>query len=122
MPTTLTRPQVLQMFRAEPGRKFRLKDHDPAWDGDDDVPKEKRKELAAKILSQDVSALAEAQELLYADDSWSLLVIFQAHGRGRQGRHDQARHVGRQSAGRARSIPSSSRRPKSWTTTSCGGA
>jgi PPK2 family polyphosphate:nucleotide phosphotransferase len=78
MPTTLSRQEVLKKFRVEPGKKFRLKDHDPAWDGDDDVPKEERKEFAAKILSQDVTALAEAQELLYADNSWSLLVIFQA--------------------------------------------
>jgi len=78
MPTPITRKEVLKKFRVEPGKKFRLKDHDPGWNGDDDVPKEQRKEFAAKILSQDVTALAEAQELLYAGDSWSLLVIFQA--------------------------------------------
>jgi PPK2 family polyphosphate:nucleotide phosphotransferase len=78
MPTTLTRKEAVKMFRAQPGKKFRLKDHDPAWNGDDDIPKEERKEFAAKILSQDTTALAEAQELLYADNSWSLLVIFQA--------------------------------------------
>jgi len=74
----LKRKDVLEKFCVAPGKKFRLKDHDPAWDGNDDVPKAERKELAEKILSQDVSALAEAQELLYADNSWSLLVIFQA--------------------------------------------
>jgi PPK2 family polyphosphate:nucleotide phosphotransferase len=78
MPTTLTRKEAVKKFRVEPGEKFRLKDHDPAWNGDDDIPKEERKEFAAKILSQDTTALAEAQELLYADNSWSLLVIFQA--------------------------------------------
>src|SRR5262245_936546 len=78
MPIKITRQEVLRLFRVEPGKKFRLKDHDPAWAGDDDIPKEERKELAAKILSQDVTALAEAQQQLYADDSWSLLVIFQA--------------------------------------------
>ena len=74
----VSRKEVLKKFRVEPGEKFRLKDHDPAWDGDDEIPKAERKEFAEKILTQDVSALAEAQELLYADDSWSLLVIFQA--------------------------------------------
>ena len=79
MPTSLTRKEVLKKFRVEPGERFRLKDHDPAWTGDNQkIPKAERKEFAEKILSQDVSALAEAQELLYADDSWSLLVIFQA--------------------------------------------
>ncbi|HZN34358.1 MAG TPA: polyphosphate kinase 2 family protein [Pirellulaceae bacterium] len=74
----LNRKEIVKMFRVEPDDKFRLKDHDPGWDGDDSVPKAERKELAEKILSQDVSALSEAQELLYADDSRSLLVIFQA--------------------------------------------
>jgi PPK2 family polyphosphate:nucleotide phosphotransferase len=78
MPIKISRKEALKWFRVEPGKRFRLKDHDPAWDGDDDIPKEERKEFAAKILSQDVTALAEAQEQLYADDSWSLLVIFQA--------------------------------------------
>jgi PPK2 family polyphosphate:nucleotide phosphotransferase len=74
----LNRKQIVELFRVEPGAKLRLKDHDPGWDGDDSVPKAERKKLAQEVLTQDVSALAEAQELLYADDSWSLLVIFQA--------------------------------------------
>jgi PPK2 family polyphosphate:nucleotide phosphotransferase len=74
----LNRKAIVKLFRVEPGEKFRLKDYDPGWDGDDRVPKAERKEMAEKILSQDVSALSEAQELLYADNSWSLLVIFQA--------------------------------------------
>ena len=74
----LRRENLVDLFRVDPGQRFRLKDHDPAWDGDDRVSKAKRKEAAAKLLSEDVSALAEAQELLWADDSWSLLAIFQA--------------------------------------------
>lgn len=74
----LSRQDVLKLFRVRPGKKFRLKDHNPDWAGDEDVSKAKRKERAEEILTQDVSALAEAQELLYADDSWSVLVIFQA--------------------------------------------
>src|SRR3954451_9892546 len=69
---------ILDAVRVAPGKKFRLKDHDPSWAGDKDVPKAERKEFASKVLSEDVTALAEAQEMLYADDSWSLLVIFQA--------------------------------------------
>jgi PPK2 family polyphosphate:nucleotide phosphotransferase len=55
------------------------------------VPKAKRRELAEEILSQDVTALAEAQQLLYADDSWSLLVIFQAMDAA--GKDGTIRHV-----------------------------
>jgi PPK2 family polyphosphate:nucleotide phosphotransferase len=75
----MLRPKdLIEKFRIQPGAKFRLKDHDPGWDGDDKVPKAQRKKFAEDLLTQDVSELAEAQELLYADDSWSLLVIFQA--------------------------------------------
>lgn len=74
----IDRDDLLKKFRATPGKKFRLKDHDPGWDGDDEVPKAERKRFASEVLSQDISSLATAQELLYADDSWSLLVIFQA--------------------------------------------
>src|SRR6266550_3892103 len=74
----LDRKEIIDDFRVPPDKKVRLKDYDPGWDGDGDIPKAKRKELAEQILTQDVSALAEAQEMLYADDSWSLLVIFQA--------------------------------------------
>jgi len=73
-----TRQELIEQFRVQPGKKFRLKDHDPAWAGDENIPKAKRKEFASQVLTEDVTALAEAQELLYADDSWSLLVIFQA--------------------------------------------
>ena len=74
----LDRKKIIEKFRVPPGSKFRIKDHDPRWAGDQDVPVEQRKELAKEALTQDVSDLAEAQELLYADDSWSLLAIFQA--------------------------------------------
>lgn len=73
-----SRKDLIESFRVEPGQKFRLQDYDPGWDGDDTIAKAERKKKAAELLTQDVTALAEAQELLYADDSWSLLVIFQA--------------------------------------------
>jgi PPK2 family polyphosphate:nucleotide phosphotransferase len=72
------RKKLIEKFRVAPAGKFKLAQHDPDWCGDDDVPVEERKEYAKESLTQDVSDLAEAQELLYADDSWSLLVIFQA--------------------------------------------
>jgi PPK2 family polyphosphate:nucleotide phosphotransferase len=73
-----SRKDLIEKFHVAPGKTFRLKDHDPSWDGDDKISKAERKKKAAELLTQDVSSLAEAQELLYADDSWSLLVIFQA--------------------------------------------
>src|SRR5690349_18244804 len=70
--------EMIDLFCVPPGKRVKLKDYDPAWSGDEQVPKADRKRFAAELLSQDISALAEAQELLFASDSWSVLMIFQA--------------------------------------------
>ncbi len=70
--------EIVAMCRVDDPKKFRLKDHDPEWAGNVDVPKEDRKKFAEDVLSQNVSDLAEAQERLYASDTWSLLILFQA--------------------------------------------
>jgi PPK2 family polyphosphate:nucleotide phosphotransferase len=69
---------LVAMYRAPHGKKIRLKDYDPDWAGDPKLPKEERKQFAERSLMQDVSALAEAQDRMYAADSWSILIIFQA--------------------------------------------
>jgi PPK2 family polyphosphate:nucleotide phosphotransferase len=69
---------ILDKIRVKPGKKFRLKDHDPAWAGDPNIPKKERKTFAEKILSEDLTALAKAQDLLYASDSYAILLVFQA--------------------------------------------
>ncbi len=73
-----TLDEILNRFRVEPGRKCKLKDHDPGWEGNEDVPETDRRITAAKILEESVAQVAEAQQLLYAADSWSILVILQA--------------------------------------------
>jgi PPK2 family polyphosphate:nucleotide phosphotransferase len=60
-------------FRVKPGRKLSLKDHDPA-----DTLDWKDKEAAQAKLAKDVARLTELQEVLYAQDDWSLLLVFQA--------------------------------------------
>ena len=65
---------LIAKCRVPHGKEVRLKDYDPAWAGDPELPKEERKRFAEKSLTQDVSALAEAQDRLYAADlgrSWS---------------------------------------------------
>jgi PPK2 family polyphosphate:nucleotide phosphotransferase len=57
------------------GKKFRLKDIDPGDTGDvtsEDKPR------AKELLEQGVQVLAELQDVLYAQDQWSILLIFQA--------------------------------------------
>jgi PPK2 family polyphosphate:nucleotide phosphotransferase len=61
-------------FRISKGKGFRLKDFDP---GDTCGLKLGKKE-AAELLQHGIAGLAEEQDMLYAQDSWSLLLIFQA--------------------------------------------
>jgi PPK2 family polyphosphate:nucleotide phosphotransferase len=57
------------------GSKFRLKDIDP----DDTLwLKDKDKQKAEEALERGVEALAKLQDLLFAQDRWALLLIFQA--------------------------------------------
>ena len=62
-------------FRITDGRKFRLKDVDPSDTlhlNDEDKPR------AKEGLQVGVEALAELQDMLYAQDKWAVLLIFQA--------------------------------------------
>jgi PPK2 family polyphosphate:nucleotide phosphotransferase len=60
-------------FKVTKGKNFRLKD----WDSSDTLNFDD-KEQAEKILAEGVEKLAKLQDKLYADDRWSLLLIFQA--------------------------------------------
>ncbi|MGE0609737.1 MAG: polyphosphate kinase 2 family protein [Pirellulales bacterium] len=60
-------------FLVEPGKKLSLKDHDPRFTSDF-----KNKKQAHAALLEDVSLLADAQELLWASKEYSVIVIFQA--------------------------------------------
>jgi len=70
--------QIIDRCRVPVGQSISLADFDPAWAGDKMIPKAQRKKFAEDLLTEDVSSLAEAQELLYAADSWSVLILFQA--------------------------------------------
>jgi PPK2 family polyphosphate:nucleotide phosphotransferase len=61
-------------FRITKGHGFQLKDFDPA----DTCDVKMEKGEATELLSQGTAWLAEQQDILYAQDRWSLLLIFQA--------------------------------------------
>jgi PPK2 family polyphosphate:nucleotide phosphotransferase len=61
-------------FRITRGEGFQLKDHDPA----DTCGLKLDKDEASELLQRGTEWLAEEQEMLYAQDRWSLLLIFQA--------------------------------------------
>jgi PPK2 family polyphosphate:nucleotide phosphotransferase len=69
---------VIRRWRVPHDKRVKLKDYDPAWDGDDSIPREERKASAEESLSRSIAKLSEAQNLLYAADSWSVLVVLQA--------------------------------------------
>ena len=65
--------KVVKPYRVEHGKKFRLKDYDPGH-----TAGVKTKEEATELLEEGVSKLAELQDKLYAQNTWALLLIFQA--------------------------------------------
>ena len=65
--------KLTHKFRVESGKHFRLKDYDPA-----DTGHWKSKEHAEATLMEGIARTAELQDKLYAQDNWSLLLIFQA--------------------------------------------
>jgi PPK2 family polyphosphate:nucleotide phosphotransferase len=60
-------------YRVDGGKHFRLKDVDPAetghWHSSDE---------AKEQIQKDIARMAALQDMLYAQDRWSLLLIFQA--------------------------------------------
>jgi PPK2 family polyphosphate:nucleotide phosphotransferase len=65
--------KIANQFRIDSGKHFRLKNFDPA-----DTSHWKSKENAAEALQQGIARMAELQDKLYAQDRWSVLLIFQA--------------------------------------------
>ncbi len=65
--------KLAKTYRVESGKHFRLKDFDPA-----DTGHWRSKESAAEALQQGIARTADLQDKLYAQDSWALLLIFQA--------------------------------------------
>lgn len=64
-----------RLYRVTKGEDFRLKDTDPgdtAWLSSEDKPR------AKEALGEGIAWLARLQDKLYADDRWSILLIFQA--------------------------------------------
>lgn len=70
--------QFLSNCRIAAGSVVKLEAHDPAWEGDQNVPKSERKKFSKGVLDANTESLSKAQELLYASDRWSILLIFQA--------------------------------------------
>ncbi len=69
----MNRKDLAKAYWVENGKKFRLDDVDPA-----DTCKIESKEEAHEWLERGIQRLSELQSLLYAQNKWALLLIFQA--------------------------------------------
>ena len=66
--------QYTEPFRVTKGKNFRLADYDPG----DTLGLKMDKKDAADLLRRGADWLAMEQDMLYAQDSWSVLLVFQA--------------------------------------------
>src|SRR5437588_7874309 len=71
-----TARELAKPFRISKGKNFRLKDVDP--NDTLEFTKEADKPRAKETLAMGVTALAELQDKLYAQNKWAVLLIFQA--------------------------------------------
>jgi PPK2 family polyphosphate:nucleotide phosphotransferase len=77
----VVRKELMKRFQIPPGKKVRLADHDSSWAQTKELKelgKDTVKERAQEILAENLGDLAEAQERLYANDVYSVLVCLQA--------------------------------------------
>ena len=73
--------KLMARFRVDAGERIRLKDMDPAWEGPEelrDLSDDELKDRAKEFVRRHLEELSEAQELLYANDVYSVLVVLQA--------------------------------------------
>jgi PPK2 family polyphosphate:nucleotide phosphotransferase len=77
----MIREDIIDLFRVPTDKKVRLKDYNPGWKQSEefeDFGKDALKERAQQVLTQNLADLEEAQNLLYADDRYSVLIVLQA--------------------------------------------
>jgi len=79
--------KYVRPFRITKGKDFRLRDFDPG----DTCGLKLDKGEAAELLQRGTGWLAEEQDMLYAQDRWSLLLVFQAMDAA--GKDGTIRHV-----------------------------
>jgi PPK2 family polyphosphate:nucleotide phosphotransferase len=70
-----TARRLSDRYKVDSGKSFRLKDINPADIGDF---QQGDKERAEEDLALGIKAMTELQDRLYANDSWALLLVFQA--------------------------------------------
>ncbi len=88
------RERIIKELLVEPGTDADITGRDPAWTGGPEFEQLSAHELSAtakSLLARGVEELSEAQELLWASDTYALLVVFQAIDAA--GKDSTIRHV-----------------------------
>jgi len=91
---TIIRKDVIDLLRVTPGKRAKLKDRDTGWAQTKELKelgKDAVKARAKEILDQNLAELTEAQQLLYADDRYAILIVLQAMDAA--GKDGTIRHV-----------------------------
>ncbi len=73
--------KIIDRIRVPVGKKIRIQDFDAGWALTEELKELGKDEVKARTeleLQKDLKELAKAQELLYADDRYALLIILQA--------------------------------------------
>jgi len=73
--------EIRNRCRVDKKNNFKISDYDTNWTGTDEIKmigEKKLKDRTRKILRRNLKELNEAQELLYATEEYSVLLIFQA--------------------------------------------
>jgi len=77
----MIKKKYIDLLRVKPGKKISIKDYDTGWGQHDDfkdIGKDELKERANESLQENLADLSQVQQLLYADNRYSLLIVFQA--------------------------------------------
>jgi hypothetical protein len=100
--------KLAKAYRIDNGKRFRLKDFDPA-----DTGKLRSREQAAAMLEQSIVQLTDLQDKLYAQERWAVLLVFQ--GMDAAGKDSVIKHVMSGVNPQGCSPPR-----KNWITITCG--
>lgn len=77
----MIREDIIDLFRVPTDETIKIKDYNSGWAQTEEMAelgKDALKERARQILDQNLADLAQAQDLLYANDRYALLIVLQA--------------------------------------------
>src|SRR5262245_6795646 len=73
--------KIIERLMVQPGKRARLEDRDTGWAQSEELKAVGKKEVKARAeaaLARNLEELAQAQDLLYANDTYAVLMILQA--------------------------------------------